>query len=62
MTRELRDKKDFVNGWEEDCRGREYLRSRSPFSGIRPTLICLKLSMSKCSQLVVCLKSVLLKL
>ena len=30
-------------------------------AGIRPTLPCLKLSIAKCSQLVSCLKSVLLK-
>ena len=30
-------------------------------AGIRPTLPCLKLSIAKCSQLVACLKSVLLK-
>ena len=30
-------------------------------AGIRPTLPCLKLNLSRCSQLVACLKSVLLK-
>ena len=30
-------------------------------AGIRPTLPCFKLSIAKCSQLVACLKSVLLK-
>ena len=30
-------------------------------AGIRPTLPCFKLSVAKCSQLVACLKSVLLK-
>ena len=62
MIGDFKTHKNFFYGWKENCcRGNIYATEALFRAGIRPTLPCMKLSAARCSQLVACLKSVLVK-